>query len=246
MQSSPEEDRGEIESITNEDRHVYPGQGNEVGRMLVEAPWGSFQQEWTPPQNSWSLPPNFQLSAEPPLPNGLNGALNWMVSPGGQDSNELGLHVPEGHHSQLPPVGGGQSDDSSVISQADHDMSESAGLSSLTSQTPASHTTPPDDARTGFHEYLSRDSHDVKRLIRVYFTRVHPWWPLLHAPTFEPENASETLLGAMVMLSSLVEGGTEHLKLMSPVFDAATGKHLVGAYCPFAVCAEWLMIAIGH
>ncbi|PQE23456.1 Transcription factor protein [Rutstroemia sp. NJR-2017a BBW] len=67
--------------------------------------------------------------------------------------------------------------------------------------------------------YLSQNSAHVENLLRLYFTDLHPYWPILHAPTFDPRSASPVLVGSMVLLASWLKGDPDHVKLASLVFD---------------------------
>ncbi|KAI1371323.1 hypothetical protein F4677DRAFT_316116 [Hypoxylon crocopeplum] len=71
------------------------------------------------------------------------------------------------------------------------------------------------DLQTGF----DRNSAETKRLVGLFFSDIHPHWPMLHAPTFEAEKAPTILLAPMVMLASWLEGGSEHQKLSPLVFE---------------------------
>jgi hypothetical protein len=77
--------------------------------------------------------------------------------------------------------------------------------------------------------YLNQNPARVEKLLRVYFTDLHPYWPVLHAPTFDPRSASPVLLGSMVMLASWLEGDPDHVKLASLVFDGIAAARLVCA-----------------
>jgi hypothetical protein len=73
------------------------------------------------------------------------------------------------------------------------------------------------------------------RLVQTFFGEIHPYWPILHAPTFEAQSASDLLLGAMVMLAKWITGKEDHVEMASVVLGgvmAATSPvclgHLIG------------------
>lgn len=70
---------------------------------------------------------------------------------------------------------------------------------------------------------------ETQRLVRVYFTKVHPSWPILHQPTFEIEKASKCLVGSMAMNAAYHEGNEAHEKLARAMFSSVTGPELVPA-----------------
>lgn len=75
----------------------------------------------------------------------------------------------------------------------------------------------------GLHALLHHDHAVLQDLVQIFFSEIHPYWPILHVPTFEIGIASEPLLGSMVMLASWVVGRQEHLELAPLVFDEVTG-----------------------
>lgn len=68
---------------------------------------------------------------------------------------------------------------------------------------------------------------ETQRLVRVYFTKVHPSWPILHQPTFEIEKASKCLVGSMAMNAAYHEGNEAHEKLARAMFSSVTGPELM-------------------
>lgn len=102
------------------------------------------------------------------------------------------------------------------------------------SQAPASPSTASQkDYTPDLYSYLHKESPETERLLQLYFSEVHPYWPILHAPTFNTcgASASYVLLGSMLLLASWLEGGHDHAKLAALVFDAVTATILV---CPYA------------
>ncbi|KAI1136415.1 hypothetical protein F5Y05DRAFT_391228 [Hypoxylon sp. FL0543] len=66
---------------------------------------------------------------------------------------------------------------------------------------------------------FDRTSPETHRLIRLFFKDIHPYWAIVHEPTFEVEKMPTILLATMVMLASWIEGGPEHQKLAPIVFN---------------------------
>lgn len=76
------------------------------------------------------------------------------------------------------------------------------------------------------HFNIDRASPEIKKLVEVFFTDIHPYWAILHEPTFEVEKAPATLLATMVMLASWLEGGSDHQKLAPVIFDEINRSRL--------------------
>lgn len=74
---------------------------------------------------------------------------------------------------------------------------------------------------------LTRDSQATEQLVQVFFSAIHPHWPILHAPTFKIADASYELLGSMLMLASWLQDLSDHVDLAPLVFDAVTATLLV-------------------
>lgn len=60
----------------------------------------------------------------------------------------------------------------------------------------------------------------VNVLVQSFFKEIHPYWPILHRPSFDIKLVSEPLLGAMLMLASWITKRQEHLQLAPVVFEA--------------------------
>ncbi|KAI0836894.1 hypothetical protein F5Y06DRAFT_304969 [Hypoxylon sp. FL0890] len=87
---------------------------------------------------------------------------------------------------------------------------------------PQQHTTtssPESVALADLNTNFDRSSPETKRLLELFFKDIHPYWAILHEPTFEIEKAPTILLAMMVMLASWLEGGPEHQRLAPVVFD---------------------------
>ncbi|ESZ96142.1 hypothetical protein SBOR_3472 [Sclerotinia borealis F-4128] len=99
-------------------------------------------------------------------------------------------------------------------------------MSTLASQSPLSSWSCEQDHLSELRRTLSQDPALLKQLLEAYFTKIHPSWPILHAPTFNPQTASPILLGSMLMLANWLEGDANHEKLASMVFEAISVARL--------------------
>lgn len=88
------------------------------------------------------------------------------------------------------------------------------------------------ESRSSLQDFLAKDSQAVTGLLRIFFAQAHPYWPILHAPTFDPRNASELLLGSMAMLASCISGSSESRSIEKAVFEEMTiASSEVSLYC---------------
>lgn len=85
------------------------------------------------------------------------------------------------------------------------------------SESPKSPRPLQNDQAKSLSEYLQREPMVIKRLLQVYFAQVHPHWPILHAPTFNPAKTSDVLIGAMAILALMIEFNLDHVKVASMV-----------------------------
>ena len=207
---------------------------NEIDEMSAVLANNDRQQPWF--QDTWSLP-------FPPAP--LNTSFSSDLHAGGlaqsaTDPDERGridgafsAAAPE-DTSFLPAANGPQVEGFSSASSHDVDQGDRT-VSSLASQSPAYSRSFQEDHATGLHDSLNKESVATMRLIQLYFAEVHPYWPILHAPTFDTANASHVLLGSMILLTSWLEGELDHVKLAPLVFDAVTAALLVRHCFPFGL-----------
>ncbi|KAK7989613.1 hypothetical protein PG990_006476 [Apiospora arundinis] len=63
--------------------------------------------------------------------------------------------------------------------------------------------------------------------IDTYFAKVHPFWPIFHAPSFKVDETSDILLASMTMLVNWLEGGSEHCQWYTNIFETATASHVL-------------------
>ncbi|KAK4198768.1 fungal-specific transcription factor domain-containing protein [Triangularia verruculosa] len=58
-------------------------------------------------------------------------------------------------------------------------------------------------------------------LLEIYFTEIHPYWPILHVSTFNIGTASELLLGSVLALASWITGREEHKTFVPALYEDA-------------------------
>ncbi|KAL2122408.1 hypothetical protein VTJ04DRAFT_2863 [Mycothermus thermophilus] len=202
-------------------------------------------------------------SANGPLAlDGLSATWNPVADQGIADTpSDLVTGSDGASFSTLPMTGTPRTKPPSSISSRITDQPLNAGASAAVSQTRSTATSfSPREVPTvegGLHALLYHDPTALRELVDIFFSEIHPYWPILHVPTFEIGIASDTLLGSMVMLASWIIGRNEHLDLAPLVFDAvmsATGLSTVPSLhslqamlltCVYAVCrrAEEGMLA---
>ncbi|KAK4032262.1 fungal-specific transcription factor domain-containing protein [Parachaetomium inaequale] len=125
---------------------------------------------------------------------------------------------------QGPPGISGRSEAVSRVSSLGTGHGFSA-VPSNTTRSSAPTTSPggePARESRGLHGLVHHDPAVLRDLVQAFFTEIHPYWPILHVPTFEIGAASDMLLGSMLMLSSWVTGRQEHLELAPIVFREVT------------------------
>ncbi|KAK4175077.1 fungal-specific transcription factor domain-containing protein [Triangularia setosa] len=86
---------------------------------------------------------------------------------------------------------------------------------SLASDHEQSHKSP---LRTLLHDI---DESATYFLLEVFFTELHPYWPILHVSTFNITTVSDLLLGSILALGSWVSGREEHKTLVPAVYKEA-------------------------
>jgi Fungal specific transcription factor domain len=200
---------------------------NEITEMSTILPSNDRQQPWF--QDTWSLPfPHTPLNTSFPSDLHAGGLAQSAADPDerGRVESAFSAAAPEDASFLLPATNGPQVE--SLSSASRHDVDHGGRtVSSLSSQSPAYSRSSQDDHATGLHGSLNKESMATKRLIQVYFAEVHPYWPILHAPTFDTANASHVLVGSMIVLASWLEGEPDHMKVAPLVFDAVTATLLV-------------------
>ncbi|OTB13874.1 hypothetical protein K445DRAFT_303878 [Daldinia sp. EC12] len=101
-------------------------------------------------------------------------------------------------------------------------------------QTPPSTTQPQTTSEppgsvdaTDLQNHLDLNSPNTRRLVELFFREIHPYWAILHAPTFELEKTPPVLVASMVILASWLEKGPDHQKLAPIVFDEVSRIRMV-------------------
>lgn len=175
-----------------------PGQVEAAIVQAVVDPFQSNQHLFQQDQhNAWS---SFQQPADgrPPVPAPGFVLTDWAIDPSLATPTYNPLHLPVNMAPEQPG-----------------DLPSSAAAT-----TPA---TSEDESLDGLdaHVPLIRTSVATTRLIATFFDVVHPSWPILHAPSFNPqdEGVPDVLLKTMAMLASWAEGTTEHIRLAQITLD---------------------------
>ncbi|KAI1111439.1 hypothetical protein F5Y14DRAFT_443325 [Nemania sp. NC0429] len=75
-------------------------------------------------------------------------------------------------------------------------------------------------------EHLARDPVAAERRLGVYWTEIHPTWPVLQPPAFAESGSPSLLIASMAMLVSWLEGDADHLELFPLVLEEITQRQL--------------------
>ncbi|KAI1740619.1 hypothetical protein F4680DRAFT_418644 [Xylaria scruposa] len=89
---------------------------------------------------------------------------------------------------------------------------------------PSSSTHAPEESKLS--EYIDKHRATIERRLSVYFTGIHPTWPLLQPSTVTACGSPALLLASIMMLASWLEGDLEHLTLFPLVFDEIVERQL--------------------
>ena len=190
------------------------------------------QSLWLQPgQDPWSLPFS-AAELNPSFPSDLDmmdhaGFAQWNgdVNEQGRGEGINSTTAPEFIPFPLPTTNASVRELSSA-SPRDADPADRT-VSSRPSYSRASSKLSREDQIPDLHSYLNQESLGTGRLVQTYFAEFHPYWPILHGPSFDIENASHLLLGSVILLASWLEGRQDHRKLAPLVFDAITATLLV-------------------
>lgn len=207
------------------------GNMNETTNVL---PNNDGQQTWfSPAQDSWSVP--FSTAGfDGKFPSVLsgNGLEQWPVYTvtSAQAPDAFAALTTADAAFMLPTTTGSQIERLEGTVWADVEPlyrteSSSAAQSSASPSKPTKSSIA--DRIADLQNGLTRDSQATKQLVQVFFSAIHPHWPILHAPTFKIEDASHDLLGSMLMLASWLQDLSDHVELAPLVFDAVTATLLV-------------------
>lgn len=72
---------------------------------------------------------------------------------------------------------------------------------------------------------------ETKKYLDLYFTHFHHRWPIIHAPTFESENAPQVLLSCVIMIGACIHGTSDskevamnlHTRVIDWIFPRLVG-----------------------
>ena len=214
---------------SNSNTHDQIGNMNEITNLLTNNDDG--QQTWfSSAQDSWSVPfPTAGFGATFPSVLSGNGLEQWPVYTvtSAQAPDAFAALTSADTAFMLPTTTGPpiERTDGTVWNVDPHCRTESAAHSSASpSRSPKSSVA---DHIADLQNGLTRDSQATKQLVQVFFSAIHPHWPILHAPTFKIEDASHDLLGSMLMLASWLQDLPDHVELAPLVIDAVTATLLV-------------------
>ena len=188
-------------------------------------------QHWLDyPQPAWSQPfPPPGLIAPSQSDANVQDNAQWPVHPDELGPIQVDLSAPasEGSPFHLP-----FSNDSQTHSLSDGSWTmvdqTSRSTSACTADTSASSAFSHCDNVTKLRNCLEKDSIAAKKFIELYFAEIDPYWPILHAPSFNISGTSPVLLASMLTLVSWLEGNLDHVKLAPLVFDGVIAVFLVG------------------
>ncbi|KAF2964793.1 hypothetical protein GQX73_g8777 [Xylaria multiplex] len=85
---------------------------------------------------------------------------------------------------------------------------------------PSSSVHTPEDAK--LREYVIQDPATVQRRLGIYFTEIHPIWPILHPSSITASESPSLLITSITMLASWLEGDLDHLGLFTSALDEIT------------------------
>lgn len=207
------------------------GNMNEITNLL---PNNDGQQTWfSSAQDSWSVP--FSTAGfDATFPSVLsgNGLEQWpaYTVTSAQAPDAFAALTTADAAFMLPTTTGPQIErlESTVWADVEpHYRTESSTAAQSSASSSRSTKSSIADHIADLQNSLKRDSQATKQLVQVFFSAIHPHWPILHAPTFKIEDASHVLLGSMLMLASWLQDLSDHVELAPLVFDAVTATLLV-------------------
>ncbi|KAI1328565.1 hypothetical protein F5Y16DRAFT_151047 [Xylariaceae sp. FL0255] len=82
----------------------------------------------------------------------------------------------------------------------------------------------PDDV--DLEQYVLRETASVMSRFQVYFSIIHPIWPILNPPSSPTDVYPSTLTMSVVMLASWIEGDNDHLTLAPWIFGQLSNVDL--------------------
>jgi hypothetical protein len=76
-------------------------------------------------------------------------------------------------------------------------------------------------------QFIIKDSAVTQRRLSIYFTEIHPSWPILNEPTVTAVKSPDLLIASIMLLASWIEGDDDHLALFPLVFKEVAEVQLV-------------------
>ncbi|KAI1763524.1 hypothetical protein GGR53DRAFT_497427 [Hypoxylon sp. FL1150] len=83
----------------------------------------------------------------------------------------------------------------------------------------ATANSPDSTAAVKINAILNKDLPTTRRLVDLFISEIHPYWAILHTPTFKIYETPSVLIASMVMLASWLENGAEHRELAPILFE---------------------------
>lgn len=203
------------------------------------------QPTWvSPPQGVWPYTYLLDPNAERFSANGdTSQVLAWMSGPVDQDHTMSGASAARPEQQTFLPLAN--------ISDPFRSNPNASEVGSNTSPLPSNYSkshTPlwsisyEDDTGKSLHNYLNESLNGLDEIVQIFFAKISPHWPILHAPIFDKVNTSKVLLGAIVMLVSWLEGDEEHHILAPLVSGEIITTLLVGQITPEASDANLMEV----
>ncbi|PSR84008.1 hypothetical protein BD289DRAFT_434882 [Coniella lustricola] len=102
---------------------------------------------------------------------------------------------------------------SSTSSSSESAFSKTAGLEAddyFVSSTSPSASREELEGPSSLSDFIAKNTDLFSRLTLIFFKDIHPYWPILHEPTFDIKDAPDLLVATLAMLASWSLGGTEY------------------------------------
>ncbi|KAL7619791.1 hypothetical protein AAE478_010334 [Parahypoxylon ruwenzoriense] len=216
-------------NITNENEFSLPDGVGVTEQASVVLSVGHVQEAWfSSDQNVWSSRPC------PGAPPGTSNPTDFNSEYQMQDSLDPISYLPPSLSSVTIDDSPGTSSNNNAngVETSSRDPSNRVhkppqSASPSTTQQQTTFSSPESGSAVDLHTIFDRGSPTTTRLIDLFFSEIHQYWPILHAPTFERESSPTILLASMVMLASWLESGPEHQKLASVVLDEVARAQMV-------------------
>ncbi|KAI1098348.1 hypothetical protein F4804DRAFT_325035 [Jackrogersella minutella] len=190
------------------DSDVNHGPGNE--QATVTSPDSHPQTPWFPPNSEAWIQQSYM--ATPPYSSVPSTSVSDHQIQDADVMDSVGYTPPE---SNIDGAGA----ELVFYNPSNNPQHSPQSISPVTSQQQTISGSPESAGVTDFNFNFDRSSPVTKRLVELFFAEFHPYWAILHAPTFDIDKAPTVLLASMMMLASWLEGGSEHQKLAPIVFD---------------------------